>query len=337
MPGPEVAPPTATGSQPAATRRRRPGILAYALRRILALIPVLLFVSFVTFNLVRLAPGDPVLIVLGGRKVDPGTADILRHQFGLVGDPITQYLAWIGRALHGDLGQSYRLRQDVVSLIVQRLPLTVELIGLSMLIAIVVAIPLGVIQAHRRDSVIDYAGSLLALIGLSSPVYFTAIVGVVIFAVGLGWLPAFGSGHDPLDQLHHLILPAVALALGTIALTSRMTRSSMLEALSSDYVEAARAKGLPESTILVKHALRNALIPVVTVTSLQIGFLLVGSVMVETTLGLGGLGSLITDSIQNRDYPLIQATVLLLTVAFSVLNLATDLLYAVIDPRIRYS
>jgi peptide/nickel transport system permease protein len=301
-----------------------------------ALIPVLLFVSFVTFGLVRLAPGDPVLIVLGGKHVDPATADALRHQFGLIGDPFTQYIAWLGRAFQGDLGESYRLRQDVVSLITERLPLTLQLVGLSMLIAVVVAIPLGVVQAHRRNSVIDYAGSLLALIGLSSPVYFTAIIGVLVFAVGLGWLPAFGSGRDPLDQLRHLILPAVALALGTIALTSRMTRSAMLEALSSDYIEAARAKGLPEHTILVKHALRNALIPVVTVTSLQVGFLLVGSVLVETTLGLGGLGSLITDAIQNRDYPVIQATVLLLTVAFSLLNLVTDLFYGVIDPRIRY-
>jgi peptide/nickel transport system permease protein len=300
------------------------------------MVPVLLFVSFVTFGLVRLAPGDPVLIVLGGRRVDPATADALRQQFGLVGDPITQYVAWLGRALQGDLGDSYRLRQDVLDLIGDRLPLTLELIGLAILIAVAVAIPLGVLQAHRRDSPIDYAGSILALIGLSSPVYFTAIVGVLVFAVWLGVLPAFGAGQGVLDQLRHLILPAVALALGTIALTSRMTRSAMIEALASDYIEAARAKGLPERTILVKHALRNALIPVITVTSLQIGFLLVGSVLVEATLGLGGLGSLITDAIQNRDYPVIQASVLLLAVAFSLLNLLTDLLYAVIDPRIRY-
>ena len=300
------------------------------------MVPVLLFVSFVTFGLVRLAPGDPVTIVLGGRKVDPATADALRVQFGLVGDPFSQYVAWLGRALQGDMGESYRLRQDVVGLIAGRLPLTLELIALAILIAVAVAIPLGVIQAHRRESPTDYAGSLVALIGLSSPVYFTAIVGVLVFAVWLDWLPPFGAGKDVLDQLRHLILPSTALALGTIALTSRMTRSGMIEALSSDYIEAARAKGLPERTILLKHALRNALIPVVTVTSLQVGFLLVGSVLVESTLGLGGLGSLITDAIQNRDYPVIQATVLLLAVAFSLLNLVTDLLYAVIDPRIRY-
>ena len=308
----------------------------YVVRRLLALIPVLLFVSFVTFGLVRLAPGDPVTIVLGGRKADPATAQALREQFGLTGDPITQYVAWLGRALNGDLGESYRLRQDVLDLIADRLPITLELIAISMVLAIGIAIPLGIAQARRRDSAIDYVGSLLALVGLSIPVYFAAMVGVLVFAVWLGWLPAFGSGEDPIDRLVHLLLPAGALALGTIALTSRMTRSSMLEVLSSDYIEAARAKGLPERTILVKHAFRNALIPVLTVTSLQVGFLIVGSVLVETTMGLGGIGSLITDAIQNRDYPVIQASVLLLTVAFALLNLVTDVLYAVIDPRIRY-
>jgi peptide/nickel transport system permease protein len=205
-----------------------------------------------------------------------------------------------------------------------------------MLIALAIALPLGILQAKKRDSLFDYLGSLFALIGLSIPVYFAAMLGVLVFAVWLRWLPAFGSGEDVLDRFRHLLLPAAALALGTIALTSRMTRSSMLEVLSTDFIEAARAKGLPERTILTKHAFRNALIPVLTVASLQVGFLLVGAVLVETTLGLGGIGSLITDAIQNRDYPVIQASVLLLTIAFTLINLCTDLLYAVIDPRIRY-
>lgn len=310
----------------------------YAARRVLAAIPVLLFVSFVTFALVRLAPGDPVLIVLGGKRISPQLIEQLRLQFGLTGDPISQYLAWIGRVLQGDLGQSYKLKQDVSDLILARLPVTFELILFSVLLAVAVAIPLGVYQAYRRDTRGDYAGSLFALIAVSSPVYFTAILGVLVFAVGLGVLPAFGrGGPDLLDQARHLLLPAVTLALGMIALTSRMTRSAMIEVLSSDFIEAARAKGLPERTVVVKHGLRNALIPVITVTSLQIGFLLVGTVLVESTLGLGGLGSLITDSIQNRDYPVIQASVLFLAVAFVLLNLVTDLLYAVIDPRIRYA
>jgi peptide/nickel transport system permease protein len=311
-------------------------VAGYVVRRVLGTIPVLLFVSFVTFGLVRLAPGDPVTIVLGGRRVDPATAAALREQFGLTGDPLSQYAAWLGRAVQGDLGESYRLRQDVVDLIAQRLPITLELVAMSMVIALAIALPLGILQAKKRDSWFDYLGSLFALVGLSMPVYFAAMLGVLVFAVWLRWLPAFGSGDDMLDRFRHLLLPACALALGTIALTSRMTRSSMLETLSTDYIEAARAKGLPERTILTKHAFRNALIPVLTVASLQVGFLLVGSVLVETTLGLGGIGSLITDAIQNRDYPVIQASVLLLTVAFTLINLGTDLLYAVIDPRIRY-
>ena len=310
----------------------------YAARRVLSAIPVLLFVSFVTFGLIRAAPGDPVLIVLGGKRISPQLIEQLREQFGLTGDPITQYFAWIGRVLQGNLGESYKLKQDVSDLILARLPVTFELILFSVLLAVAIAIPLGAYQAYRRDTMGDYAGSLFALVAVSSPVYFTAILGVLVFAVGLGVLPAFGrGGPDLLDHARHLLLPAITLALGMIALTSRMTRSAMIEVLSSDFIEAARAKGLPERTVVVKHGLRNALIPVLTVTSLQIGFLLVGTVLVESTLGLGGLGSLVTDSIQNRDYPVIQASVLLLAVAFTLLNLATDLLYAVIDPRIRYA
>lgn len=309
---------------------------AYAVRRLLATVPVLLFVSFVTFVMIRLAPGDPVLILLGGKRMSPEMIEQIRAKYGLDGDPITQYVAWIGRALGGDLGESFKLKQDVTDLLLARLPVTLELIGLSLLIAIAVSIPLGVYQARRRDSLGDYLGSFFALVGVSSPVYFTAILGVLVFSVWLGVLPTFGRGTDgPLDELRHLLLPSVALALGMIALTSRMTRSAMIEVLSSDYIEAARAKGLPERTIVVKHGLRNALIPVLTVTSLQVGFLIVGSVLVETTLGLGGLGSLITDAIQNRDYPVVQASVLVLTVAFTLINLVTDILYGVIDPRIR--
>jgi peptide/nickel transport system permease protein len=309
----------------------------YAARRLLAAIPILAVVSFATFGLIRLAPGDPVLIALGGHRATPELIVQLRKNFGLDGDPITQYVAWLGRALQLDFGVSYRLRQEVGDLIASRLPITIELVALSVLLAIALGIPLGVLQARRRETAVDYAGSFFAFVGVSSPVYFTAILGVLVFAVWLGILPAFGSGKDPFDQFRHLLLPAVALALGMVALTSRMTRSAMIEVLASDYIEAARAKGLPERTILIKHGLRNALIPVLTVISLQVGFLVVGSVLVEHTLGLGGLGSLITDAIQNRDYPIIQATVLMLTVMFVILNLVTDLLYGLIDPRIRYT
>jgi peptide/nickel transport system permease protein len=173
-------------------------------------------------------------------------------------------------------------------------------------------------------------------VGVSSPVFFTAVVGMLVFGLWLKWLPTFGAGKGLWDELYHLILPSSVLALSMLALTARMTRSAMLEVFGSDYIEAARAKGLPETTIIFKHALRNALIPVLTVASLQMGFLLVGSVLVEYTMGLGGLGSLVTDGIQSRDYPVIQSTVLVLVVAYALINLVTDLLYAIIDPRIRY-
>jgi peptide/nickel transport system permease protein len=311
-------------------------MLRYVLQRLLALIPILVFVSFVTFGMVRLTPGDPALIMSGGRQVSAEVLQNIRSQYHLDQDPITQYFYWAGNALRGDLGQSFRLKQDVSGLIRDRLPITIKLIFFSTIISLVVAIPLGILAALFKNSWIDYLSSLLVLAGVSSPVFFTGIIGVLIFSYWLGWLPALGSGKGFWDQIHHLILPAIALALSTIALTARMTRSAMLEVLSSDYIEAARAKGLPERTIVLKHALRNALIPVVTVSNLQVGFLIVGSVLVEYTFGLGGLGSLITDAIQNSDYPVIQATVLLLVVLFVLLNLITDLLYAWIDPRIRY-
>jgi peptide/nickel transport system permease protein len=309
-------------------------MLRYTLKRLLALIPILLFVSFVTFGLVRLAPGDPALIMVGGKKVSPETLAAIREKYGLLGDPISEYLKWAGNALGGNLGESFRLKQPVIDLIVDRLEITLWLVIMATVISIVVAIPLGIISALRKNSFADYTSSFVALIGVSSPVFFTTIVGVLVFAYWLGWLPAFGAGKGFADQIYHLILPATALALGMIALTSRMTRSAMLEALSSDYIEAVRAKGMPERIVVMKHAFRNALIPVLTVTSLQVGFLLVGTVLVEYTLGLGGLGSLITDAIQNRDYPVIQGTVLFLTVAFVLINLVTDLLYAWIDPRV---
>ena len=309
-------------------------MLRYTLKRLLAFIPILLFVSFVTFGMVRLAPGDPALIMVGGKRVSAETLASIREKYGLLGDPASEYVKWVGKAVQGDLGESFRQKQPVTDMILDRLPITLWLVIMATVIAVVVAIPLGIISALRKNSFVDYASSFTALVGVSSPVFFTTIVGVIVFAYWLEWLPAFGAGKGFADQLYHLILPATALALGMIALTSRMTRSAMLEALSSDYIEAVRAKGMPERIVVLKHAFRNALIPVLTVTSLQVGFLLVGTVLVEYTLGLGGLGSLITDAIQNRDYPVIQGTVLFLTVAFVLINLVTDLLYAWIDPRV---
>lgn len=308
----------------------------YIINRLLSLLPILLFTSFVIFELVRLTPGDPALIMVGGRRTTPEVLQAIRQKYGLERDPISQYIYWMGNVLRGDLGESFRLKQSVTSLIRARLPLTLKLITLSVTLSLLLALPLGVLAAVYKNSLIDYFASLVGLIGLSSPVFFSSIVGILIFAYWLNWLPALGAGKGFWDELYHLILPSAVLAFSMLALTARMTRSAMLETLHSDYITVARAKGLNLWQVVFKHALRNALIPVVTVAGLQLGFLFVGSVLVEFTFGLGGLGSLITDAIQNRDYPVIQGATLLLVTIFVLLNLVTDVLYAVIDPRIRY-
>ena len=308
----------------------------YIVRRLLALIPILLFTSFVTFEMVRLTPGDPALIMVGGKRTSPETLQAIRSKYNLDKDPITQYVLWVKNVLQGNLGESFRLKQQVSDLILARFPLTLKLIVLSTLLSLIVALPMGVLSALYQNSWIDYLASLITLIGVSSPVFFSGIIGILVFGYWLGWLPALGAGKGFWDELYHLILPSSVLALSMLALTARMTRSAMLEVLQSEYITVARAKGLSQRAVILSHAVRYAMIPVLTVASLQLGFLFVGTVLVEYTFGLGGLGSLITDAIQNRDYPLVQGCVLVLVVMYVLLNLVTDLLYGVIDPRIRF-
>lgn len=310
---------------------------SYVIKRLLSLIPILLFTSFVVFSLVRLTPGDPALIMVGGRRTSEETLAAIRQKYGFDQNVLTQYVRWAGNAVRGDIGESYRLKQSVRGLILERLNITLKLIVFSVILSLIIAIPLGILAAVYKNTWIDYLASLIALLGLSSPVYFSGIVFILIFAYTLGWFPALGAGKGFWDQLHHLMLPASVLAFNMASLTSRMTRSSMLDVLNNDYIRTAKAKGVAFGNVVLRHGLRNALIPVITVASLQLGFLFVGSVLVEFTFGLGGLGSLITDAIQNRDYPVVQGTTLFLVIVFVLLNLLTDMLYMVIDPRIRYS
>jgi peptide/nickel transport system permease protein len=310
---------------------------SYVLKRLLSLVPILLFTSFLVFGLVRLTPGDPALIMVGGRRTSPETLAAIRQKYGFDQNVFTQYLRWAGNALRGDMGESYRLKQQVSGLIAERLTITLKLIVFSAILSLIIALPLGILAAVYKNTWIDYLASLVALLGLSSPVYFSGIVFILIFAYGLNWFPALGAGKGFWGQLYHLILPSSVLALNMASLTSRMTRSSMLDVLNNDYIRTAKAKGVAFSKVVLRHGLRNALIPVLTVAALQLGFLFVGSVLVEFTFGLGGLGSLITDAIQNRDYPVVQGTTLFLVTVFVLLNLLTDMLYVVIDPRIRYS
>lgn len=299
--------------------------------------PVLILASVAVFAIVRLSPSDPAILLAGGRQSSPETLAAIRAKYRLL-DPLPrQYLAWAGGALRGDLGESFRLKQSVSSMIAQRLPVTLQLILMSMILSLAAAIPLGVIAAANKGRAIDRAITAFALAALSSPVFLTGIVGILVFAYYLGWLPAFGSGSGFAENLRYLLLPSVALALNMLALSLRVTRNGMIEALSSNYVQTAVAKGLPRRTVLLKHALRNALIPLSTVTGLQIGFLLTGTVLVEYTFGIGGVGSLLVNGIQSSDYPVIQGATLFVVAAFLLVNLAVDLLYAAIDPRIRYS
>ena len=237
----------------------------YIVRRLLALIPILLFTSFVTFEMVRLTPGDPALIMVGGKRTSPETLQAIRSKYALDKDPITQYVLWVKNVLQGNLGESFRLKQQVSDLILARFPLTLKLIVLSTLLSLIVALPLGVLSALYQNSWIDYLASLITLIGVSSPVFFSGIIGILVFGYWLGWLPALGAGKGFWDELYHLILPSAVLALSMLALTARMTRSAMLEVLQSEYITGARAKGLSQRAVILSHAVRNAMIPVLTV------------------------------------------------------------------------
>ena len=305
--------------------------MTYLFQRLLQFIPVLVIVSFIVFGMARLAPVDPAIVMAGGRQTSPEVLEAIRERYHLKEPIIVQYGYWATAALRGDLGESFRLKQDVRGMIAARLPISLQLVGLAFIVATAIALPLGILSAAREGTWIDALSSLVALIGVSAPVFFTGIVLVLVFAYTLGWLPAFGAG-----GIRNLILPAIALGLNLVALTSRTMRSSLLEALETDYVRTAKAKGLSETAVILRHGVRNAMLPVVTVLGLQLGFLLVGTVLVEYTFGLGGLGSLIVDGVQNSDYPIVQGTTMFVVVAFMVLNLLTDLIYAALDPRIRY-
>jgi peptide/nickel transport system permease protein len=306
------------------------------LTRLLTLIPLMFLITSIVFFMVRFVPGDPARIMVGGQRISEENLANIRAAYRLDQPLLTQYRLWVGDLLSGNLGRSYRQRTEVTTLILERLPLTVKLSSLSFLLALVIAVPLGILAAVRRNSWIDVAATIFAVLVASSPVFFTGILLILIFSYKLGWLPALGAGEGGLDTLKHLFLPALTLGISLAAITTRITRSSMVEALTQDYIETARAKGLPSRVVVLKHAFRNALIPIVTVFGLLFGFLIVGTVLVEHTFGLGGLGSLLIDAVQVRDYPVVQGATVFIAVLFILVNLLVDVLYAVIDPRVRF-
>ncbi len=307
-------------------------MVTYVVRRLLVAIPTLLGVATIVFSLLRLLPGDPAVII-AGPTATPETIEHIRDQLGLKLPLWQQYLGFLGRLLRGDLGISTRTGAPVVEEIATRAPFTAELAIASLLIAIAVGVTVGVVAATRRNSTADLGISGSAVFGVSMPTYWLGLMLVILFAVHLRVLPAAGA-----DQgIASLVLPAITLALFSMGLIARQTRSAMLEVLGQDFVRTARAKGASRSAVLVRHALRNALLPIVTVIGLQFGFLLGGAVLTESVFAWPGVGRLLVDSIGSRDYPMVQGIVLLLSVVFIVINLLTDLVYALVDPRIRYS
>ena len=312
-------------------------MFAYLVRRVAQIVPTLVFVSMLIFGLQQLLPGDPA-VVLAGEERDPDVVAYLHKKLHLDEPLPMRYLYWIGGVLHGDLGESLRMQKPVLALILEKLPVTLELACVAIVIALAIGIPAGIVSAVRRGSAWDYAANVVALWGLSTPNFWLGIMLILLFSVTLGWLPASGfvsPFEDLKANLAALIMPAFVLGNAIAAVLMRHTRSSMLQVLSSDYVRTARAKGLPERGVILKHALRNALIPVITLGALELGTLLSGAVLTEQVFTIPGFGKLIVDAVFNRDYAVVQGVVLFTATAYILLNLFADIAYVIVNPQIR--
>ncbi len=313
-------------------------MLRFALNRALTAVPTLLIVTLMVFGIQRSLPGDPATI-LAGEQQDPEVIAFLRERYRL-DDPIPiQYLAWLGRLVRGDMGVSLRTNQPVGELILEKLPVTVELAFLSLLVALLIALPAGVIAAVRKGGAADYASTVFALSGLSVPNFWLGIMLILFFSVQLRWLPASGYvpfTEAPLENLRRMVMPAFVLGTGLAAVLMRQMRSSMLEVLQQDFVRTARAKGARGFVVVVRHALRNALLPVVTVLGLQLGALLSGAVLTEQVFTIPGFGKLVVDAVFNRDYAVVQGVVLFTATATIAINLLVDVAYAWLNPKIAF-
>lgn len=303
----------------------------YLLQRLLQTIPTVLLVSLLVFLMLYLIPGDPAEIYLGERQTSPEQLEIIREQMGLNRPMMVQYLDYIWKALQGDLGNSLNNRRPVLNEILSRLPSTLELTVAALLVSTAVGITIGVIAALRHNTIIDTLAMMLALVGISMPVYWSSLLLIVLFSVNLRVLPPIGQG-----GLDRLIMPALALGLLSAGSLARLVRSSMLEALAQEYVLTARSKGLSSRRVVFVHAFRNALIPVITILGLTFGTLLSGAVLTETIFARLGIGRMYVEAILNKDYTLVQGTTLFLALAYVIINIIIDLLYAYADPRIRY-
>ena len=305
-------------------------VTTYMVRRLAEIVPTLIGVSIVVFMIVRMVPGDPARLVAG---VEASEADVMniRRQLGLTDSLPQQYVRFLHGALTGDFGRSLKNRQPILAIIAQQSPYTMQLAAASLLVALIIGLSTGVVAAIKRGTVFDTGSMVFALLGVSLPSFWLGLMMIFLFAVTLRWLPTSGAG-----TFLHLIMPAITLGTGSAGIIARMTRASLLEVLGQDFVRTAVAKGLRRRAVIVKHALRNAMIPTITVVGVQFGTLLAGSVVTETVFAWPGAGRMLVDSVAFRDYPLIQATILLFALIFMLTNLLVDVSYAFLDPRLRY-
>jgi len=312
-------------------------MIEFLVKRLFTIVPTLVFVSMLIFGLQQLLPGDPAMI-LAGEDQDPEVIAHLRAKLHLDQPLPMRYAYWIGGVVQGDLGESVRTQLPVLDLILQKLPVTLELALLAMTIALVIGIPAGVVSAVGRGTAWDYAANLFALWGLSTPNFWLGILMILLFSVQLGWLPASGYESPFVDlqaNLAAMIMPAFVLGNAIAAVLMRHTRSSMLQVLGADYVRTARAKGLSERVVVLKHALRNALTPIITLGALELGTLLSGAVLTEQVFTIPGFGKLVVDSVFNRDYAVVQGVVLVTATTYILLNLLADVAYFLVNPRLR--
>jgi peptide/nickel transport system permease protein len=321
----------------------------YIIKRLLQMIPTILIITLVVFAMMKAIPGDPIITLLGD-AYDEADAEELRKEYGFDKPVIVQYLIWLGKLVQGDWGVSILSSREVLNDVLMRLPITIELVVLAMIVALVIAVPAGIIAAVRQNTWGDYTAMSTAMIGISVPDFFLGVLLLLVFSIAMdGFLPSSGWVYLPgtcpslvceesvWGNLKHVIMPAIALGVGRAAILTRLLRASMLEIIRMEYVTTARAKGLKENWVILKHALKNALIPTVTIMGLQVGFLIGGAIVVETLFAIPGLGTYGINAIIARDYQQVQGFILLVAICFVMINFLVDLIYSFLDPRIRYN
>ena len=310
----------------------------YIIRRLIATIPVLFLISAITFFTIRLLPGDPALAILGP-EADYNLVEALREELGLNRPVVVQYLDWMYHAFQGEFGESRRSGDTVAALVSDRLEVTIQLGILSLIVAVILALPIGLLAGSKPNTPFDYLGTFFAVVGAAIPNFWLALLLILVFAVDLGWFPALGFTSfrdDPLENMRGMVLPAIAIGIAQAAVLARQTRASMVEVLQQDYVRTARSKGLRERNVIFRHGFRNAMIPVITILGLQISNIVSGAIIIESVFSLPGIGKLLIDSIFNRELVTVQALALMLALAVAMSNLLVDVSYGYIDPRIRY-